>query len=108
MQTAARLIVSNKAPDLLKESILVSLLCFLLVAAQSATLIHTHHDKPQQQAECEFCLKPNSSEDAVVATELSIELTTKSVVVPEAIQSLYYLAYLPKKARAPPSYNLVV
>jgi len=108
MQAATRLIASNRAPDSLKESIIVSLLCFVLVAAQGATLIHTHDDKPQRQAECEFCLKLNSSEDAVVATELSIELTTKSVVVPEAIQSLYYLAYLPKKARAPPSYNLVV
>jgi len=105
METATRLIVSNKSPDLLRASIIVSLLCFLLVAIQSTTLAHTHHGKPQQQADCEFCLKLNSSEDAVVATELSIELAIKTELVPEAIQSLRYLPYLPKKARAPPSYD---
>ncbi|HAJ76706.1 MAG TPA: hypothetical protein DCM64_09655 [Gammaproteobacteria bacterium] len=102
MQAATRLIASNRAPDSLKESIIVSLLCFVLVAAQGATLIHTHDDKPQRQAECEFCLKLNSSEDAVVSSELGIELTKRSELVPETIQSRHYLAYLSKKARAPP------
>ncbi|MSR12596.1 MAG: hypothetical protein EXR84_12515 [Gammaproteobacteria bacterium] len=79
------------------------LLCFFLVFAQSATLLHSHDGDLQRQFDCDICLKVNSSDHAIASSSFDFDLARSAVsyVAPQ-----YHIAtpVLPAfRARAPPA-----
>lgn len=79
------------------------ILCFFLLFAQSAVLLHSHDGDLQQQFDCEICLKVNSTDHAIASS--SIDFVLPKTFTAFALPQLDAITpALPAfRARAPPA-----
>lgn len=96
--------VQHGTPDLAKSSVkaLLALLCVLFIAAQTVGLSHSHEGDLSLQADCDVCLKLNSDDDVIVASD-SIKLGAPVAIEVElSSTSWIFQGNFRAQARAPP------
>ena len=77
----------------------------VLLSTQITGLAHTHTGDLQAQADCQLCLKLNSTDDAIVTASYVFEDSTPMQQFELCGDSLFDVSQPAVKARAPPGYN---
>lgn len=79
------------------------LLCFMLVFAQGAVLVHSHDGDLQRQFDCDICLKVNSTDHGIASSYSFVAVASSAVEFSLPQFSAISFTTPSFQARAPPA-----